>query len=509
MVNTDLLPPLKDPELVVAIVAPIGTDLPMLSKVITECLSEVNYKTISIKVTDALKSLKIDFKLTENPADERYHSYIDAGNKLRRALGRSEAFSLFTIASITSARSVVNKGGRDPLLRTAFVISQFKRPEEIELLRRVYGPNLVQVSAFCAREKRISNLATKIRDSSDRNKRRDPFESKAIDLVNRDADEEDESFGQRVRQTFPLADIVVDASSEASAYSSFNRFLRAFFGDKTVSPSTDEQGMFIAKSASFRSSDLARQVGAAILGCDGSVHAIGCNEVPKVGGGAYWDSDELDARDFKLGIDHGDKLRRDVLGDLIERLQKKGLLRDELCKQNGGDLLNQLLADSGKLAVKESMLMDVIEYGRAVHAEMMAITDASRFGKPIAGSTLYSTTFPCHLCARHIVASGINRVVYIEPYPKSLVPELYADSISVKEGEDPGTKIPFQPFVGISPNRYAELFSKTRWKDADGKPNQWIAERSQPIIRLLTAQYFQNEDAVLVSLAEILDQKKI
>ncbi|MDN3612645.1 hypothetical protein QWZ16_23945 [Vibrio ostreicida] len=26
--------------------------------------------------------------------------------------------------------------------------------------------------------------------------------------------------------------------------------------------------------------------------------------------------------------------------------------------------------------------------------------------------------FPCHNCAKHIVASGIKRVVYVEPYPK-------------------------------------------------------------------------------------------
>jgi deoxycytidylate deaminase len=43
---------------------------------------------------------------------------------------------------------------------------------------------------------------------------------------------------------------------------------------------------------------------------------------------------------------------------------------------------------------------------------------------------LFSTTFPCHMCARHIVSAGIKRVVFLEPYPKSYAEELYADSIT-------------------------------------------------------------------------------
>jgi deoxycytidylate deaminase len=29
-------------------------------------------------------------------------------------------------------------------------------------------------------------------------------------------------------------------------------------------------------------------------------------------------------------------------------------------------------------------------------------------------------SFPCHMCARHIIATGLREVVYIEPYPKSV-----------------------------------------------------------------------------------------
>ena len=78
--------------------------------------------------------------------------------------------------------------------------------------------------------------------------------------------------------------------------------------------------------------------------------------------------------------------------------------------------------------------MDLLEFGRIIHAEMSAISDAARKGVAIQGATLYSTTFPCHLCAKHIVASGIKRVVYLEPYPKSYANALHGDSIEVDSG---------------------------------------------------------------------------
>lgn len=80
--------------------------------------------------------------------------------------------------------------------------------------------------------------------------------------------------------------------------------------------------------------------------------------------------------------------------------------------------------------------MNVIEFGRDAHAEMEAIL-AARAGISVKGRDLYSTTFPCHNCAKLIISAGINRVVYIEPYPKSLAIELHGDSISVGEKRPP------------------------------------------------------------------------
>src|SRR5579871_385409 len=82
------------------------------------------------------------------------------------------------------------------------------------------------------------------------------------------------------------------------------------------------------------------------------------------------------------------------------------------------ELVSGILVDHASV-IGGAQLLNVIEYGRCVHAEMAAIVDAARRGVAIAGCTLYTTTFPCHECARHIVAASIRQVVYIDPYPKS------------------------------------------------------------------------------------------
>ncbi len=62
-------------------------------------------------------------------------------------------------------------------------------------------------------------------------------------------------------------------------------------------------------------------------------------------------------------------------------------------------------------ALKATRLDDLTEFGRVVHAEMHAMLDAARRGVSTQGSTLFSTAFPCHNCAKHIVAAGIEEVL--------------------------------------------------------------------------------------------------
>src|SRR5207248_10041658 len=122
---------------------------------------------------------------------------------------------------------------------------------------------------------------------------------------------------------------------------------------------------------------------------------------------------------------------------------------------------------------------------RAVHARLEALRSAARIGVSTSRAILYCTTLPCHKWAKHVIDAGIKRVVYIEPYAKSLSSTLHGDAISLEKPA--ANKILFTPFVGVAPRRYADLFSmKTKEgqeiprKDSQGK----LLTREVPELRL-------------------------
>lgn len=56
------------------------------------------------------------------------------------------------------------------------------------------------------------------------------------------------------------------------------------------------------------------------------------------------------------------------------------------------------------------------ELSKTIHAEAAVIAEAARRGAPLAGASLYITTFPCPVCAKSIAAAGISRVYYAKGY---------------------------------------------------------------------------------------------
>ena len=60
------------------------------------------------------------------------------------------------------------------------------------------------------------------------------------------------------------------------------------------------------------------------------------------------------------------------------------------------------------------------EVCRNICAEQLAISEAARNGVEIDGSTAYITTYPCHICAKMLVSSGVTEIVYDKEYPDEL-----------------------------------------------------------------------------------------
>jgi hypothetical protein len=70
-----------------------------------------------------------------------YTSYISYGNKLRSIFKDDSALAVLKIARLERKRSQLMKTGKidSKYSKIAFVLHQFKRKEEIDLLRSLYG----------------------------------------------------------------------------------------------------------------------------------------------------------------------------------------------------------------------------------------------------------------------------------------------------------------------------------------------------------------------------------
>ncbi len=124
-------------------------------------------------------------------------------------------------------------------------------------------------------------------------------------------------------------------------------------------PDWDHYFMAFAYLAARRSTCLRRRVGAVIVK-DRQILATGYNGAPR-------------------GVPHAEEV-----GCIREKLNVPSGERHELC--------------------------------RGLHAEQNAIIQAAYHGVSIRGGEIYTTNFPCIICAKMIINAGITRIVYAEGY---------------------------------------------------------------------------------------------
>lgn len=136
-------------------------------------------------------------------------------------------------------------------------------------------------------------------------------------------------------------------------------------------PNWDEYFMEIAELVKTRSTCLRRQVGAVIVK-DNRILTTGYNGVPPK-------------------VEHCENA-----GCLREKLGVPSGQRHELC--------------------------------RALHAEQNAVIQAAKNGIPIDGSAIYITAQPCIICAKILIASGIQRIIFKGDYPDELSLEMLKES---------------------------------------------------------------------------------
>lgn len=196
-------------------------------------------------------------------------------------------------------------------------------------------------------------------------------------------------------------------------------------------PNADEIYMHFSCSIALKSECLQRQVGATIVK-DGYIIAMGCNNVPR--------GEDSCEKTFK-----GKKercYRRDI---------KSKFLKQILYCKNCGKLLKELKCKKCKTnnAKLPGKLLDLC---RSVHAEEAAILQTAKLGGiSLDNTVLYASTFPCMLCCKKIIDSGVKKIVYLESYPMG-------ESLSIPMFEKCGIQV--TKFEGVNAIAFHKLFKK-------------------------------------------------
>lgn len=477
------------PELVIALCGPIGSPLHETSAQIKNALNDFGYVTEPIRLSELIR-INTDYAGIQIDKTSRYSeidSLIKAGDELRRQLG-NDVLAKMAVAKIGADRMKsygefsdrANEGEKSPdkqirSHRICHVIDSVKNVDELKLLRLIYGEALFAIGVFSPVEIRKKNLERPgALTANDINK-----------LIDTDSGEEF-SHGQSVRDTFPQCDFFlrvdepITGPSENKAIGQLVEKLRRFFNlifrTAVVSPTPEENAMYAAASAARNSACMSRQVGAAVTSGVGELLATGWNDVPSSGGGLYGKPPLIKISPDERGDErcyaqtgakcHNDLEKRTIAEKIVEALVNDSVLTTE--KQE----------TAVQTIMKDSRVKDLIEFSRAVHAEMHAILGASRVaGDRVIGGKVFVTTYPCHSCARHIVAAGIAEVYYIEPYRKSLATRLHADALT--EAID-GKGVKLMQFDGVAPRRFIDLFDSGSRKSKAGVLNLKSREIASP-----------------------------
>jgi deoxycytidylate deaminase len=475
-------------ELVFGLCGPIGTDIHFVADRIEEKLTQkYNYECITIKLSDLIKRKSGIGSMKSAKSFDDYSKLIDEGNKLREKYGNSVLAEL-AINEITKNRErrkkELGKDGYDSL-RVCYIIDSIKHIEELELFRLIYTDYFYFFGIFSPMEMRISNL-----------KNYKGIEKEKIhELIKRDSGE-NFHFGQKVTDTFVESDFFmrVENNSAQSIDKKVNRYLNLVFDSDIETPTNHETAMYSAFSAAGNSACLSRQVGASITDSKGEILSLGWNDVPKAGGGVYQfnnnDGEDNRCKNIKNGYCHNDAEKRIISEAILEEFVSSGIIKKDKKKE---------IMD----IISKSRIKELIEFSRAVHAEMLAlILGCQKAGDRIIEGKLYCTTYPCHNCARHIIASGISEVYYIEPYNKSLATKLHWDSISENE-KDKG-KVRLLMYDGVAPRRYLFFFKMKGKRKENGnkiirppkniKPKKTLSLQAIPILETKVTESLRDKN---------------
>lgn len=477
-------------ELIIGLAGGLGVDFTEVSDMLAKALSKAGYHIEFVKISSSFTAHDNQTKFAE------YYWKMQYGTKQRQIYG-NDFWAKQVVEKIFKARPVLSSKYK----KIAYIVRSLKNKEELDLLANVYGRNFIAISIFSDAEASLKYLGQKFNlgrlkiaeaqlqmqiINAELNLGPDMIVQEATDLHFEDAadlgsaseqniilrflmrkDQEEthpelKKYGQNLFQCYSLANFFV--YQNAFLERQIKRFIDLLFNDPFAEPTYEEYFMFCAQAAAYRSLDLDRQIGAVIVNQEHELVAAGFNDVSKVGGGHFAHHDHpmhahtdtvSDLRDFRQEYDYNHKYLDQIANKIAQILK---------------------LVDKDKSRLRDE-ISGITEFKRSTHAEMSALLDASRRGVAVRECTMYVNTYPCHNCAKHIIASGIAKVIFLHPYTKSKAREMYKGMIKhglFSDVADNSGVVIFEPFLGVSPNRFIQTFANdkdTRLDKENGREN--------------------------------------
>lgn len=382
-------------KIIVGLTGPFGSGCSYVAKNIL-CSDEYEY----ISLSDILKEEIGDAEYTRSDLQ-------DKGNQLREQKG----------ADFLAQKAIEKINSSD---NTKFVIDSIRNTHEIEKLKKTF-PQFYLFAIWASKDTRWERVQGKY------NRDLPSFEKDD----NRDKDEKQEN-GQQITLCYQMADFIIlneekIHSQKSDTFKKLKAIVEKYIGliEKTMvyEPNEEETLMAMAYANSMRSSCSQRKVGALIIDEYGNVFSSGYNEVPVL---------ERSCASV-YGMCYRKYLRKDI---------------DDKIKN---ELLDEAMATKVSSIVKTNSKM--LDYCRALHAEENAIVNMARLSvsADYSKATLFTTTYPCNLCANKIAQIGIKKIVYYEPYPQEEAKKTLAEH-----------KVEQIPFQGITFNSYFKFMEVLR-----------------------------------------------
>jgi deoxycytidylate deaminase len=358
-------------------------------------LAGIGYKCISIS-GDILEPLAKKHRLSFSTREEKQ----DFGNHVRKTKTLKEEYEKRLLDLIDCDE-------------TDIAIECFRNPLEIKWLRDKY-PHFYLIALFASKSERKRRKEEQGETDFDKSDERDQ------------AEKEEEEFGQQVRKCVTRADVVLDNTAPWRHKDDETDFFERKVGlylkllkEPVRAPSDNELLMHLAYSVSLKSLCIERQVGAVIADENYRVLSTGYNDVPYSSEPCY-----------------------DIYSQCYRKIKKKEALQSvcriiKHCPYCGGDLnfKEELFSSEPKTISDDAFVCNKcgnnlnsilsagkgLDFCRSLHAEENAILSnpylADRLRKTDSGLIIFTTTFPCMLCAKQIANSGIKKIIFVEPYP--------------------------------------------------------------------------------------------